>query len=511
MRKHRSGRTLRRAGIVGVAVSSLIAVGFGAWANDTISPDSDTTTNGLGPLSFSDTAGGSALPCSDLGTNITTGGIVVNYNGAATGTTHHYTAGENLTVTFDTSAVTGVTVWTTPIGTTPTVPTEWNSNTDSFTIPFTINVAPGATAGDVGVTVTGQSSGYSAGQDAGGGKPHISIAIDSSCTSGGTGPSTNTSPTVDAGGPYTGNEGSAISLSGASASDTDSDPLTYSWTYADAAGATNPTGSSCSFDDATALNPNITCNDNGHWTLTLSVSDGVNTAVSDTADLQVSNVAPTIGTISGPTNVLTGVSYTYSVTGTTDPSTNDTSTGFWYNWDGSGYPSTFPTSGSGNTFSTSFSSCGTGNAVTATAEDKDGGESSQATLDTISAYDANFRQPITQGVYNAVPKGYVLPVKVFIGCGTTFNSSLTPRIALYSGDNDPNTDYNDPTQSITTTSASSADSGTTMRLADGQYIYNLQIPATASVGQTYTVVVWPFGSATPYANSNIKAVLKIRK
>ena len=97
---------------------------------------------------------------------------------------------------------------------------------------------------------------------------------------------------ADAGGPYSGNEGSAISLSGATASDPDGDTLTYAWTYA--AGAGVDTGATCSFSDAAALNPTITCTDDGTFVATLTVDDGVNDPVSDSADVVVANVNPVV-------------------------------------------------------------------------------------------------------------------------------------------------------------------------------------------------------------------------
>lgn len=87
----------------------------------------------------------------------------------------------------------------------------------------------------------------------------------------------NTPPTVDAAGPYSGVLGSAVSLSGASASDDDGDALTYAW---------SSTSASCNFSDPNALNPTVTCTDVGIHTLSLEVSDGTVT-ISDPATLHV--------------------------------------------------------------------------------------------------------------------------------------------------------------------------------------------------------------------------------
>jgi hypothetical protein len=137
---------------------------------------------------------------------------------------------------------------------------------------------------------------------------------------------TNDPPTVDAGGDYSGDEGSEINIAGV-ADDPDGDPLSHAWSYtpvvADA-------GTTCSFGNAGNLSTTITCNDDGTFTLTLTASDGVNPDVSDTANLTVMNVLPTAtfdptanGTNPAGVKEDAGaeVTYTFSIT---DPGSNDT-------------------------------------------------------------------------------------------------------------------------------------------------------------------------------------------
>jgi hypothetical protein len=107
----------------------------------------------------------------------------------------------------------------------------------------------------------------------------------------------NVDPTADAGGPYSGNEGSAIQLSGSGndAGSNDVAGLTYKWTVntsgIDAGGA-------CTFDDDTKKDAKVTCTDDsgaGTFTLSLVVKDDDNgTSAASTANLTVSNVAPTM-------------------------------------------------------------------------------------------------------------------------------------------------------------------------------------------------------------------------
>ncbi len=102
---------------------------------------------------------------------------------------------------------------------------------------------------------------------------------------------TNEAPMANAAGPYSGSEGSAIALSDATASDPDDDDLTFGW------GANS---SLCTFSDPNALNPALTCYDNGNYTATLTVSDSVNDPVISDTTVTVANVAPTVDTITVP-------------------------------------------------------------------------------------------------------------------------------------------------------------------------------------------------------------------
>lgn len=97
----------------------------------------------------------------------------------------------------------------------------------------------------------------------------------------------NGGPTSDAGGPYNGVEGDAITLS-ASASDPDGDTLQAGWTV------NSPL---CSFEDATQLQTDLTCGDNGSFEATLTVTDPFGIANSSIASIDVQNVAPQIQSV----------------------------------------------------------------------------------------------------------------------------------------------------------------------------------------------------------------------
>lgn len=130
--------------------------------------------------------------------------------------------------------------------------------------------------------------------------------------------SVNDAPVADAGGTYAGDEGSAIALSG-DASDVDGDALSYTWS----------SDGPCTFSDASALNPMLTCDDDGSFTATLTVDDGTTTSSSNAA-VTVTNVAPTID-LSGDGTTDEGASYALTLGAVTDPG-EDTVTEYVVHW-----------------------------------------------------------------------------------------------------------------------------------------------------------------------------------
>jgi PKD repeat protein len=93
----------------------------------------------------------------------------------------------------------------------------------------------------------------------------------------------NAPPTADAGGPYTGDEGSPITLTGVG-SDPTNDPLTYAWDLDnDSSGSFETPGR-----DVSRAWP-----DDGEYTVTLRVDDGRGGVATDEARVVVNNVPPT--------------------------------------------------------------------------------------------------------------------------------------------------------------------------------------------------------------------------
>ena len=126
----------------------------------------------------------------------------------------------------------------------------------------------------------------------------------------------DTPPTVSAGGPYSGTEGSAVGLSGAVTDPT----VSHSWTVVAQTGV--DAGAACAVADPASLSTTVSCTDDGVYTVTLTAG-----GVSDTTTVTVDNVAPAV-TITSPadgTPVKTGASVTMTAH-FADPGINDTHT-----------------------------------------------------------------------------------------------------------------------------------------------------------------------------------------
>ena len=132
----------------------------------------------------------------------------------------------------------------------------------------------------------------------------------------------NGSPTAGAGGPYSGTEGTGIPLNGAG-TDPDNDPVTVSWTRTI---VNAPPGTVCTLTGASTLTPTLLCNDQASVNVTITVDDGVNPTVTDTASVLVANVAPIVDTpVVTPTPAPLGPAISVSAP-FTDAGKNDTHT-----------------------------------------------------------------------------------------------------------------------------------------------------------------------------------------
>ncbi len=222
---------------------------------------------------------------------------------------------------------------------------------------------------------------------------------------------TNTEPVASAGGPYVGEEGSAVALS-LSGTDGDGDALAFSWDLGD---GTKGTGSVPPADHVYA--------DNGTYEIVLAVDDGRGGVDTARTTATVSNVAPSLAAFSIPATPLglTPGGVTVPISSRfTDPGTVDTHSA---SLDcGSGVTAQTEVLGETASSACSFSSPGI-YSIRLTVRDKDGGSDTKLASGPIVVYDAAGGR-LTGGGWIASPAG----AAAFAPTGTgKLTFSLTAR------------------------------------------------------------------------------------
>lgn len=233
----------------------------------------------------------------------------------------------------------------------------------------------------------------------------------------------DTPPTAAAGGPYSGAEGSAVTLAGAV---TDDAAATSEWTYAaDSADA----GASCTFADATDPVTTVTCTDDGTYTLTLTGDDSVSDPVTSTATLTVANVAPEVA------SVTTAFTEACAVTATatfSDAGTNDTHTAIITWGDGSSEPVTVEESAAAGTATGShaYATAGTYTVTAMVTDDEGATDSADASVTMLNTASA-FSPPIGAGDRTVFRLGSTIPLKITVtDCSGNLVTTLAPTVQL---------------------------------------------------------------------------------
>jgi hypothetical protein len=110
-------------------------------------------------------------------------------------------------------------------------------------------------------------------------------------------------PIADAGGPYNGVEGQVVALSGTGSSDPNGGSLSFAWDL----------DNDGSFDDSTSPTPLYQWNDQGNYTVALSVTKSNGQSATDTANVTITNANPIINAINNTSPEVKGNPITFTV------------------------------------------------------------------------------------------------------------------------------------------------------------------------------------------------------
>ena len=200
-------------------------------------------------------------------------------------------------------------------------------------------------------------------------------------------------PVANAGGPYSGTTGVAVSFSGAASTDPKSETLTYAWTFGD--GGT-----------ATGVAPTHTYSGAGTYTVSLTVTntDNLTSTASTSATIAAPTAQPPVARPGGPYTGVANTAVNFTGATSSDPK-GEALTYAWTYGDGSG--------GSGATPSHTYAVAGT-YTVSLTVTNTDSASATATTTATLSAAPAVAPVVSTGGPYTGT-----------VGQTITFNGAKT--------------------------------------------------------------------------------------
>ncbi|MFT3890897.1 MAG: ExeM/NucH family extracellular endonuclease [Anaerolineales bacterium] len=284
----------------------------------------------------------------------------------------------------------------------------------------------------------------------------------------------NAAPTVDAGGPYTVNEGGSVTLNAVGSDPNTGDTLTYAWDL-DNNGSFETSGQSVSFS-ATLLDGPTSA------TVKVKVTDQLGLSAESTATVNVANVAPMVSYSAASGNLSCGPSNANYSISFADPAPADTHTAV-VDW-GDGNTENVGSVGSTFNISHTYALAGTYTA-TVTVTDDDGGVGSTTITKTVNYNTSGVLQPINVNGNSVFKYNSTIPVKIsFTNCDGSIPSNLAPTIKLtmVSGST-PGLEINEPI------STSAADTNGVMRFSSNQYIYNLATKPLPDPSATYKIMI----------------------
>ncbi len=299
----------------------------------------------------------------------------------------------------------------------------------------------------------------------------------------------NAPPTVDAGGPYSADEGGSVSVS-ATGSDPNGDSLTYEWDLNDN-GSFETAGQIVTFSAALLDGPSS-------YTVQVKATDPGGLFAISTAAVNVLNVAPTVTASFAANSVSCGPNNSTLNVRFTDPGVADTHTAL-IDW-GDGNTQTVDPATSSFSLQHTYALAGTYTA-TVTVTDDDGGVGTKTATVTVNFNTSGFLPPINSDGTSVFKYNSTIPVKIrFTDCNGAVPANLAPTIKLtmISGST-PGLEINEPI------STSAADTTGIMRFSTNQYIYNLATKPLPDSSATYHITVTvPLTGQTVTVNFGLK-------